>query len=44
VNIGGDYLKLRVGSHLVFFRNRDGGVDIIRVLHQSMDVGRHLKP
>ena len=39
-----DYQKLRVGSHMVFFRISDGMIEVIRVLHQSMDVSRHLKP
>ena len=30
-------------KHLVFFkRGADGGVDILRILHQSMDFDRHL--
>lgn len=37
------YWKLLVGSHVVFYRKPDAGtVDIIRILHQRMDVDRHL--
>jgi toxin ParE1/3/4 len=37
-----DYLKIRAGRHTIFFRNELFGIDIIRILHQSMDVDRHL--
>lgn len=30
------------GSHIVFWRETDITLDVIRVLHQRMDVGRHL--
>ncbi|OZA05540.1 MAG: hypothetical protein B7Y02_15600 [Rhodobacterales bacterium 17-64-5] len=40
------YLKYPVGRHLIFFRQVGRqvgpGIVIIRVLHQSMDVERHL--
>lgn len=37
------YLRYSIGSHLLFYRQRRrGGVDIIRILHQRMDPGRHL--
>ncbi len=36
------YRKVRVGSHVMFFRTQAGDAEIIRILHQSMDVGRHL--
>jgi len=37
-----NYLRLLVGSHAIFYQMTDTSVDIIRVLHQSMDVRRHL--
>ncbi len=37
-----DYLKYPVGRHFVFFRAADVGIDVMRILHQSMDVERHL--
>jgi toxin ParE1/3/4 len=37
------YLKYAVGSHLVFFRLSEKNVDIIRILHQRMDVSLHLQ-
>ena len=36
------YRKLLVGRHVVFFRLRGEDIDIVRVLHQSMDFDRHL--
>ena len=32
----------RVVSHLIFFKPSVYGINIIRVLHKSMDYGRHL--
>lgn len=31
-------------SHVVFYVPKTGGVRIVRVLHESMDVKRHLEP
>ena len=42
VDIRQGYLKYSVGSHFIFYRHSDTGIDVIRVLHQSMDVERHL--
>ncbi|MBF0269111.1 MAG: type II toxin-antitoxin system RelE/ParE family toxin [Alphaproteobacteria bacterium] len=42
VDIREGYFKYPVGSHLVFYRFTESGLAIVRVLHQSMDVGRHL--
>ncbi len=37
------YSRQTVGSHVVFYRNRNrGGIEIVRILHQRMDVERHL--
>jgi toxin ParE1/3/4 len=37
------YLRQTVGSHVVFYRARKrGGIEIVRVLHQRMDLERHL--
>ncbi|CAB3972636.1 MULTISPECIES: type II toxin-antitoxin system RelE/ParE family toxin [Burkholderia] len=38
----GDYLRYLVGSHVVFYREATETLDVIRVLHQRMDVDRHL--
>jgi len=37
------YRKLAAGSHTLFYRVTAAGViDVVRVLHQRMDVDRHL--
>ena len=36
------YRKTRYGSHVIFFKLVDGGIDVIRMLHQRMDFERHL--
>lgn len=37
------YHRADVGSHVLFFRLLDTGViDIVRILHQRMDMPRHL--
>ena len=41
-DIRAGYYKLSVGSHVLFYRLIPDGVDIVRILHQSMDFGRHL--
>lgn len=41
-DIRAGYRKAAVGSHVMFFRVQGDMVEIIRILHQSMDVERHL--
>lgn len=36
------YRRYSIGSHLLFYVERPGGVDVIRILHQRMDPSRHL--
>ncbi|NMD56825.1 MULTISPECIES: type II toxin-antitoxin system RelE/ParE family toxin [Tsukamurella] len=36
------YRRYAIGSHLIFYRARSGGIDVVRVLHQRMDPTRHL--
>ena len=36
------YRRYAIGSHRIFYRTRDQGVDIIRILHQRMDPTRHV--
>ncbi len=36
------YRRYAIGSHVIFYRSRTDGVDVIRVLHQRMDPTRHL--
>lgn len=43
VDIRDGYRKAPVGSHVLFFKTTDiGQIAIIRILHQRMDVNRHL--
>lgn len=41
-DIRAGYRKAAAGSHVIFFRLRSDVIEIIRILHQSMDVRRHL--
>lgn len=36
------YLRYAIGSHLIFYIVGANSVDVIRVLHKRMDIGRHL--
>ena len=36
------YHKYTVGSHVLFFRQVDVGIDIVRILHGRMEFERHL--
>ena len=37
------YLRQTVGSHVLFYRARKRGrIEIVRILHQRMDIERHL--
>jgi toxin ParE1/3/4 len=36
-------LAFRVVSHVIFFKLSTNGITILRILHKSMDYGRHLR-
>jgi|LakMenEpi03Aug12_release.lakeMendotaPanAssembly.Ray.scaffolds.fasta_scaffold588423_2 toxin ParE1/3/4 len=36
------YLRGRAGLHMIYFRETDYGIAIIRILHHRMDAGRQL--
>lgn len=36
------FRKKKAGSHVIFFKLIDDGIDVIRILHQRMDFDRHL--
>lgn len=36
------YFKCPAGSHVIFYRLSGRNLDVIRILHQRMDVERHL--
>ncbi|MCJ2115616.1 type II toxin-antitoxin system RelE/ParE family toxin [Methylobacterium sp. J-001] len=42
VEIRAGYLRYAVGSPLIFYRQTEAGIDVIRVLHQRMDVPSRL--
>ncbi|KVZ94869.1 plasmid stabilization protein ParE [Burkholderia ubonensis] len=39
---GDGYGRYLVGSHVVFYRETAATLDVIRVLHQRLDIDRHL--
>lgn len=42
VDVRDGYFKCPVGAHLIFYHMSETGLVVRRVLHQRMDVGRHL--
>jgi toxin ParE1/3/4 len=36
------YRKYHVGRHLIFYRESPDGIEIIRILHDRMDIEAHL--
>ena len=36
------YRKVRSGSHVIFFKVIKDGIDVVRILHQTMDFDRHI--
>ncbi len=36
------YFRLSAGSHILFYRIVGDKIDVVRILHQSMDFERHL--
>jgi len=41
-HIRAEYRKLHVNRHLIFYRRDGSHVEIVRVLHQAMDIESHL--
>ena len=41
-DIRAEYYCYPSGTHVLFYRLVDGGVDIVRILHQRMDGAQHL--
>ena len=41
-DIRAGYFKYRIGSHLIFYRMIYDDVQIVRILHQRMDVESHI--
>ena len=42
--LGRGYRSVPIGRHVVFYKETADSIEIIRVLHASMDVHRHLDP
>lgn len=42
IDIREGYFKFPAGAHLVFYRFAETGLVVVRILHQRMDVNRHL--
>ena len=41
-HIRAGYRKIGVGSHVMYYRERGGTLEIVRILHRRMDVTRHI--
>ena len=41
-NIRAGYRKAACGPHMIYFRHDGDDIEVVRILHQSMDVDRHL--
>ena len=41
-DIRAEYFKYRIGSHMIFYRMVYDDVQIVRILHQRMDVESHI--
>jgi len=41
-NVRPGYWKYPAGKHVIFFRSQDGFLDVIRILHEKMDMNQHL--
>lgn len=39
-----DVRRLNVASHAIYYRDGDGGVLVLRILHQSMDPSSNIEP
>ena len=37
------YHNCRSGSHFIFYRLINGGIEVVRILHERMDFARHLQ-
>jgi len=42
VEIRPGYLRHTVSAHVIYFRAEGDRIEIVRILHQRMDVNRHL--
>ena len=42
VDVREGYFKYPAGQHFIFFRQSETTLDVIRILHQRMDIERHM--
>ncbi|CAN7245353.1 type II toxin-antitoxin system RelE/ParE family toxin [Aminobacter sp. LjRoot7] len=42
-DIRAGYLKLSIGSHFIVYRIVEETIDVVRILHQRMDIGPRLE-
>ena len=42
VDVREGYFKYRSGEHFIYFKETVTEITVMRILHKSMDVGRHL--
>lgn len=42
LDVRAGYLKIITGSHVVYYRDQDDRIEVIRILHGRQDVERHL--
>lgn len=42
VDVRPDYLKCPLGSHMIYFRDRNDQIEVMRVLHQRQDADLNL--
>lgn len=41
-DIRSGYRKTLIGSHVLFFKQGDSAIEVMRILHQSMDIERYV--
>ncbi|MGP9822593.1 type II toxin-antitoxin system RelE/ParE family toxin [Salinarimonas sp. NSM] len=41
-DIAPELWRMKVGSHIAYYRRTDEYVDVLRIIHERMDAGRHL--
>ena len=42
-DLPGAPMSFHVGRHVIFYRHRNDGIEILRVLHDAMDFSRYFK-
>lgn len=42
--VGPNLRSANIGSHVIFYRAADEGIEVLRILHGRMDAERHVAP